>query len=49
MKNIILYTEATRRDFGKVSGGEYIGDMVEDILLANASRSGEIWLKIMGK
>ena len=48
MKNIILYTEAIRRDFGKVSGGEYIGDMIKDILLANASKSGEIWLEIMG-
>ena len=47
MKNITLCTEATRRDFGKVSGGEYIGSMVGGILFANASRNGEIWLEIM--
>ena len=28
--------------FGKVSHEEYIGDTIEDILLANASRNGEI-------
>ena len=47
MKNIILCTEATRQDFGKVLGGEYIGGMVGGILLTNASRSGEIWFEIM--
>ena len=47
MKNIILCTEAIRREFEKVLGEEYIGGMVGGILLTNASRSGEIWFEIM--
>lgn len=41
--------EGTKLSFGRASHEKYIGDTIEDILLANASRNGEIWLEIMGK
>jgi hypothetical protein len=42
MSNTIKDLEVTKRSFRKVSPEEYIGDIILDTLLANASRNGEI-------
>ena len=42
MENIIQGLEAIRQSFGKVSPEEYLEDIIVHILLANASRNGEI-------
>lgn len=47
MTNTIEGIGGIKFGFGKVSHEEYIGDTIEDILLANASRNGEIQFEIM--
>ena len=46
--NTIQGIGVIKRSFGKVYLEESIGDTIKDILLANASKNGEIWLEITG-